>query len=130
MTDELIDKKVVNALIKEADINPVFNRPGLGITIFVFRLAYGGLWVGGDVFLYRDRLQFCPNAMNLNVHRAGSIGTVVVPISNLTTVATKFGMVTGIVKVSSGTEHLVFRCYGAKAFAQKIRQVSREMYPN
>jgi hypothetical protein len=128
MTDELIDKKVVNALIKEADINPAFNRPGLGITIHLFRFLYGGLWVGGDVFLYRDRLLFCPNAMNLNVHKAGSIGTVVVPISSLTTVAAKFGMVTGIVEVISGTERLVFRCYGAKGFAQKIRQVSREMY--
>jgi hypothetical protein len=118
--DEPLSTKVANVLFKGAKINPAFAWPASAITLKVFRLIWGGLWVGGNISLYRDKLVFCPNAQNFNVHKAGTIGIIEIPIATVTAVKLKRGAVAGIVQITHGRNLFVFRCYGSDAFARDV----------
>lgn len=126
MTDGLIAQKTANVLVADAEMNPQLARLTNYLTLGLFgtllgrmRRAYGGLWVGGDLFLYRDRLLFKPNAANQAVHSSHMEQNV--PLSTVTAVVNRFGLVTGIVEVEFRGNCLMFRCFGSKAFAQTIR---------
>lgn len=85
------------------------------------RKKMGGLWVGGAVTLTRDALYFAPNAMNVAAHDRDTSASV--SLARVVDVADRFGWVTRIVDVRADTgEIFTFRCFGAKAFAEKIRQ--------
>ena len=85
------------------------------------RKKMGGLWVGGAVTLTRDALSFSPNGMNTAAHDRDT--SAVVALDRVVDIADRFGWVTGIVDVRTDTgEVMTFRCFGAKAFAEKIRE--------
>ena len=126
MTDGLIAKKITNVLVTDAELKPWLARlmnyqtlrlvePLLGR----MRRTYSGLWVGGDLFLYRDHLSFKPNAANRAIHSSDTAQYV--PLSAVTAVVSRFGLLTGIVDVEFCGKCLTFRCFGSKAFAQTIR---------
>lgn len=85
------------------------------------RRKMGGLWVGGTVALTRDTLYFSPNSMNAAAHdRDTSAG---VSLERVVDVTDRFGWVTRIIDVRTDTGELfTFRCFGARAFADTVRQ--------
>ena len=125
MTDELIAQKCANALIKDVTLNPTLNWLAnyqtlglLAVTIGLIRRMYGGLWVGGNILLYPDRLVFQPNLINRKA--AASDGTIEIPLTSVSVVETKFGILSGIVEVRHGHDSFKFRCFGSKAFARTV----------
>jgi hypothetical protein len=118
---EAIASKTVNALIPDAQPKSMgiiswFLKP----KIARYQANYGGLWVGGNLYLTSTALEFKPNALNRALHK-GVMGSTVA-LHEVQEVIDRFGVVTRIVDVTSnnGTT-LTFRCYGARQFADKIR---------
>jgi hypothetical protein len=118
MTGELIEKKLANALFERAEVTP--GSGAFKLSIALVRRAYGGLWVGGNIFLYRDKLRFAPNALNRSLHKEGSVGAIEITLSAVTGVERRFGILSGIIRVTYGDKLFIFRCFGAKGFAQAI----------
>lgn len=128
-----IAEKTVNALITDAEMGFaakfLVNNTGLGVTETVlkgFKKAMGGLWVGGKATLYETRIAFRPNALNLAVH-AGDY-SVEILLSDVSDVQVRFGFVTKIIDIVTDHGKLSIRCYGAEAFAAKIRE-RQDMLP-
>jgi hypothetical protein len=124
---QLIESKLANALYRNARSNPTFVSLMRYLTFGLqdgsfnwIRRKYNGLWVGGTISLYTDRLEFVPNDLNRSVHEP--LVNVAVPLSAIASVARRFGVVTGIVDVVYGTECFTFRCFNAKRFTEIIRQ--------
>lgn len=87
--------------------------------------ADGGLWVGGRVRAYRDRVEFRPNAVNRVAHRRGTLPeAVVVPLLPGTQVEVRPGFVTRIVACSYGEWWLVARMFGADGVAATLRELA------
>ena len=97
---------------------------GVRIILKFFKGKYGGLWVGGTVYLLPDCLDFRPNALNQFVHKDNMSRRL--PLADITSVTDHFGVATRIVTVAlqDGTE-FKFRCYGAAEFARQIRDQMR-----
>jgi hypothetical protein len=128
MTVDWIEKKVASVLVKDAvpmnpDVRWVANYETLGLftpMMKFFRWLSGGDWVGGNIFLYRDRLLFRPNSLNQAVlDHAPEIN---VPLATITEITTTFGLIAGIVIVKhDGGKICTVRCYGAEKFAKRLR---------
>ena len=126
MDDPAVFSKVANALIDKVEVRPdlmwAMNYETLGIAGWMlrkFRRSYGGLWVGGRIALYRDRLVFQPNLLNRKI-QLGDLA-MEYPLTALVFVTRRFGLFTGIVDVDFGEKRLIFRCYGADWIADEIR---------
>lgn len=120
--DDIIAWKIANALIKDAEPSRLANTLLFASAPFIkwMKGAWGGLWVGGTVSLTRDKLIFEPNVLNRMAHAAVSARTL--PLARVSEVVDRFGWFTRIVDVRTDDgETLTFRCYGAPAFAEKIR---------
>jgi hypothetical protein len=129
VTSDLIATKVVNVLVPDAELNPRLRRwlnfqslGSFGLSLKLVRQAYGGLWVGGNLCLYRDHLSFEPNAANRSVHSSDLAQKF--SLSAATTVESRFGFLSGIIDVESAEKRLTFRCYGSAAFAKVIREAA------
>ena len=118
MDATLITKKIVNALIR--DVTPsatVFG--GLERAIFEkWRQRVGGLWVGGDLFVFTDRLRFEANALNRAVQ--GGDLNFEIRLDSIASVERRWGLVTSIVDVIHGDCRSSFRCFGSGALAKVI----------
>lgn len=67
-------------------------------------------------------MRFAPNAMNRAVHvPMGGVGDAAVPLSAILDVTVDRAFVTNIVNLRHATGRFRFRCYGAAAFAERIR---------
>jgi hypothetical protein len=123
--------KLANALIPEALPASAIAKMGLNPALDVierFRHSQGGLWVGGTVSLFGDRLDFRPNAVNRAAHQNDT--SVSVPLSAIADVTDRFGWVTRIVDVRmEGGGVFSFRCFGAKRFAEAIRRQAATEQP-
>jgi hypothetical protein len=124
--DAQIEKKTVNALVPDAEIGFiaefVMEMTDTKITKDVlkqFQKAMGGLWVGGSATLYGTKLQFRPNTINRMVHADDY--SLEIPLSEITEVGVRFGMVTRIIDIVTAHGKFSMRCYGAKNFAETIR---------
>jgi hypothetical protein len=87
----------------------------------------GGLWVGGRVTLTKTDVVFAPNRLNADLH-TGEI-TFRLALEELTSVGVTRGVVTSIVELQTATAVARFRCYGAKKFAEQIREQQRRVAP-
>ncbi|MEO1189954.1 MAG: hypothetical protein AAFW60_12870 [Pseudomonadota bacterium] len=121
--DNVIAKKMANALMKDAEIgdrtNMVLGAGGRLGTNAVKKLM-GGLWVGGTVYLTQDAIEFHPNGLNRAVHKDPDSLSVVLPLRSVTGVETRFGIATQIIDIKTAIGTLSVRCYGAAKFAQQI----------
>ena len=140
MSDRLIESKLANALFADAkgnfelvgqiaDAADKLGVTGAGMaaktlpaTMARFAKAYGGLWVGGRVTLYDDMLKFEPNAMNRMLHENGATLRMDIPLGSIDTVTLRFAMFTSIIDIVVEGAQFSVRCYGAKSFAERIRQ--------
>jgi len=83
-----------------------------------YRKEYGGLWVGGDLNVFSDRITFSANAINRAI-QTGDL-TREIMLNAVTNVAWRFGCFIGIIDVLHGGDCFTFRCYGAKALTATI----------
>jgi hypothetical protein len=117
-TYDVIEKKLVNALIPDAKARtPIRTRA----VISRFQKHYGGLWVGGTLYLRMSYIEFHPNVLNRALH-TGDMRRVIM-LQDVVDVKDRFGILTGITDLTcSNRSTFTFRCFGAKLFAERIRQ--------
>lgn len=128
--DRLIVRKAANALIADARLRPLVDFAmkvdTLGASTLMFesyRAKYGGLWVGGNFYLYENRIVFEPNFLN-KVIQNGNL-SVTIMLSDVTDVAWKYGgIITSIVDVTHSGVVSSFRCFGSKGVAQNIEKAA------
>jgi hypothetical protein len=127
MGDRLVTHKLVNALVPTA-------QPGAAMQEMLDSVTFGfrnpaldwlrskmrGLWVGGDLYIFEDRLKFEPNALNRAAH-AGDV-SVEIRLSDVSAVRWRPGVLTSIVDVQHHTSTTSFRCFGSKALAADIER--------
>lgn len=121
--DNVIAKKLANALMKDAEIaegaQKMLGAGGrLGTT--AIKKLMGGLWVGGTAYLTEDAVEFHPNILNRALHSDPDAMSVVLPLRGITSVETRFGIGTQIIDIKTAIGTLSVRCYGASGFAKKI----------
>jgi hypothetical protein len=89
-----------------------------------FRARQGGLWVGGTVALTGEALSFLPNTINQAAHTGDMSWRV--QLADVEQACDRFGYVTRIIEVRCRNgSAITFRCFGAKAFADKIATAVR-----
>lgn len=116
--NDLIAKKLVNALIPDAQTRPFIPRQRL---LARFQKHYGGLWVGGTLYLKVSSIEFHPNALNRVAHTGDMRRTVM--LQDIADIKNRFGVLTGIIDITfPNASTFTFRCFGAKPFAERIRQ--------
>jgi len=122
--DEIIEKKLANALIREAEIGGfgdfLITLAGSSISLVTSaaKKILGGLWVGGTTLLYREKVVFKPNLVNNLIHKEEYV--VSIPLKRVQSVSVRFGVLTKIIDIKTSEGVLSVRCFGAKAFAEKI----------
>lgn len=129
---KLIVHKGVGAVIADVRPGPTIDSilklgtlGASGVMFDRYRRAFGGLWVGGDLDLFEDRLRFSPNALNAAV-QIGDMSREIMLLA-VTNVAWRFGLVTGIVDVTHNGGCFTFRCYGSKALTATIQAAIAEV---
>lgn len=115
MSEVTLADKVANALIPDAAENSPFIQPAVEI----MRRSNGGLWVGGRVTLTSEAISFAPNALNLAL-QTGSLAWRI-PLSDIDGVDVLPGLITSKVQLHTPHGPYQVRCYGAKKFAQQVR---------
>ena len=125
--DNLIDKRMANALFKGARAN-AGTRMALGINgrvgLKAVEKIMGGLWVGGNAWLTPDALIFEPNALNKGLHADAESLRVVLALRDVMNVGWRKGIATSIIDIETGEETLSLRCYNSKRFAGSIRKAA------
>lgn len=130
---EPIAHKWANALIRDAEPNETFDvlidpvtyglpsipRLSARWMLRALKAKQGGLWVGGDLYLYGDRLTFEANRLNSSV-QTGTLSFELL-LKDITSVTRRFGLVTGIVDIVHGGHRTAVRCYGARQFAELLQ---------
>jgi hypothetical protein len=119
--------KLANAFVPDADLSDRARRLSAASTklvLKIFKKKMGGLWVGGAVTLTPDALVFSPNAINRAMH--DNVDATTLPLARVTDVRDRFGWVTHIVDVTLDDGSMfTFRCFGAKAFANKVEAAAQ-----
>jgi|SRR6186713_2731555 len=123
MKEIFIKKRVCDALIETAEPNALLKfllrKTKVNIVIGVVKRLGGGLWVGGNVYLYPDAIEFRPNGLNKLIH-AGNISWRV-PLQEVLEVTTGSGFVTQVITIRTERVKFKIRCYGADRLARLIR---------
>lgn len=118
----VVVSKLANAFIADAQLSKradALTAPSTKLVLNWFKRTQGGMWVGGKVSLAADTLTFRPNAINRAVHE--NVSTVTIPLARVVRVSDRFGWITRIIDVSLDDRSVfMFRCFGARAFAEKI----------
>lgn len=120
---DIIASKLANAFVPDAEMSRGARRMflfGSASSVDWLRQRMGGLWVGGRVTLTGEALWFSPNALNAAAHADDTAQGVA--LADVVEVTDRFGWLTRIVDVRTRDgATLMFRCFGAPAFAEKIR---------
>lgn len=82
---------------------------------------HGGVWVGGNVILTDESLQFHTNSVNRLFH--GRRADLVIDLPAIAEVALQGALASDIIAVRTDTAMLQIRCFGADAFASQIVSV-------
>ena len=113
--------KWCNMLVKDAE--PGVPLPdGTKAVIDAARAVCGGLWVGGRIRLFEDRIEFTPTSLNVALHEGDM--HVTVPLATVRSVRRRFGFVSGIVVLQLQSGEIRLRCFGAKAAALTIERTA------
>jgi hypothetical protein len=82
------------------------------------RRRQGGIWVGGKLSLYDDHVQFDANALNRAL--AVDIEDIKIPFTDVLSIQSAWGFVTGKIVVTHAYGENTFRCYGSKALTETM----------
>jgi hypothetical protein len=114
-------KKVCNAQLPEAMVDfsaiPFNARLGVWLVSKWFSQR-GGLWVGGSVILYDDRMVFEANSLNNYFHY--NLSCIEMPFKEVISVEFEPAFITNIITIRSSTQLLKIRCYGAKQLRETL----------
>ena len=115
-----IKKRVCEALIRTAEPNAVLKfllrRTKVNIVVGVLRRLTGGLWVGGNVYLFQDAVEFRPNGLNKFIH-AGDMSWRI-PLEEISGVAMGSGFLTKVITIRTEKVDFKIRCHGAYTMAK------------
>lgn len=114
--------KLANALYPDAEPSDLVKGPVI-FTVKLFRMIYGGLWVGGEVILDSNGLTFTPNSTNYKYHK--NLSPVHIPIKSIQSLIPKPSIGMKIVEVKHSDGTFQFRCYGAQEFIAKYHESSK-----
>jgi len=136
---DIVDSRLANAFFAEANVGGdmaashssktggsgfmLLGRPLSRIIsdqISLGRHRQGGLWVGGRSVLTSSTLGFSPNAANRALHVEPKELDVEIPLSNITKIEVRRGLITDIIDIGSDRGGLTMRCFKAKSFAAAI----------
>ncbi len=116
-------RRMCSALLPDAKTNNILNNienfRTLGLwnmEIESARKAFGGLWVGGSLYISKQSLIFKPNAVNAALHE-GDV-SLNIPFDLITNFRCRFGLLTRIIEVDLRTVKQSFRCYGAAELSE------------
>lgn len=118
---KLIAQKTCNALLKNVSPNAFMDEISDVSTIIIikgFKKAMGGLWVGGNAFLYEDRIEFRPNSLNKSIHKGETSWTI--PLKYIDKAFVSWGLLTKIINIETKEGTLKIRCFGAQDLCNKI----------
>lgn len=127
---EVVATKLANAQFPDARANVPGGLPRRSVIRDALdrkRITMGGLWVGGRVTLSKTDVAFAPNRLNAELHIGET--TFRLALEDLTSVEVSRGVATSIVELQTATAVARFRCYGAKEFAEQIREQQRRAVP-
>ena len=108
--------KLANALYPDAEPSDLVKGPAI-FTVKLFRMIYGGLWVGGEMILDSNGLTFTPNSTNYKYHK--NLSPVHIPRKSIQSLIPKPSIGMKIVEVKHSDGTFQFRCYGAQEFITK-----------
>lgn len=119
MPSDVIATKTVNFLvaITAARVSPV-----IGSVVSGYQRHYGGVWVGGRAVLTPATLEIGANYLNRKVQK-GELD-IVIQLADIVEVNDLPGFVTKIVEVVTPVRAIKLRSWGARAFAQQIREAA------
>ena len=86
----------------------------------LFKKLSGGLWVGGTTYLIENAISFRPNLINRLVTKSDC--SLNIPLSEVTEVEKRFGIITQIIDMKTSKGTLRIRCYSANAFLALIKE--------
>lgn len=120
MYDRVIARTVVNSLDPDARPKaPLALVPFMWFVTIQAKMLWGGLWVGGDLFLTTRSLRFEPNAMNLSVHKNDCSWKI--DLADVQSINVRKATVTNIIDIVHSKGVRSVRCYDAEQFADEIR---------
>lgn len=105
-------------------VRTYFNLAFFGLGDAFLRLLakpFGGLWWGGRLTGYPDRLEFQPNAPNRQAAKEDLSRQI--PVQAISKVGWRFGFVTSIVDIDYDRCRVSFRCYGSRKLAADIESL-------
>ena len=121
--DNIIAKKLATALLKDAELGDRTSRmvgAGGRMGAKASKLAMGGHWVGGTLYLTDSYVEFHPNTLNKAVHKDPESLNVFIPLRGITGVEVRNSVGTQVIDVHTAIGTLSVRCLGASGFAKKI----------
>ena len=128
--DNILDKRMVNALLKQADFN-LLGKMMLGfdgkIGLAISKKMMGGMWVGGNAYLKPETIEFHPNILNKLFHTDAEDLRVVIPLAELTSTKKRFGIGTQILDLNTQDATLSIRCLNLASFAAAIGNARRKI---
>ncbi|WP_299975679.1 hypothetical protein [uncultured Pseudoteredinibacter sp.] len=131
MPESYLAKKACNFLIENAkedlsiageiaDIAGVdFDEKIVEAVLAKYKNKYGGLWVGGTVYLTEEGLRFSPNGLNELFHKGDNSLSIL--FTHMNSIELENGFFTKIIRISTAFGVFKFRCYGAKKFIEIIK---------
>ena len=127
MPDGIILKKSVNVLVANPEMSGLWSAFSWGswgmldCIIRRFQRLSSGLWTGGTLLVYREKISFRPNALNRIFLKSDE--TIEFSTASITAITPRFGVVTGIVEIIHNGDSFVFRCFGSKKVAKLIATI-------
>jgi hypothetical protein len=82
----------------------------------------GGLWVHGRVVLSKSQLSFTPSSIDTYFHEGPESLNWATPLSEISDVTLRRGLIADIVDVQSLSGPFTIRCFRAKAFIAEIEK--------
>jgi hypothetical protein len=90
----------------------------LSPALLLAKLIWGGLWVGGDVYIEDGAVRFEPNEANKKLHYGDLSWRL--PFTTIVSVSVRKATVTDIIDINHSGGKKSMRCYGAIEFARQI----------
>ena len=130
--DDVIEEIKAGSLVPNGRLSRkanLFNWLGTygtaGLAVKLTRKLFGGLWVGGVMRLYSDRLEFEPNALN----QATTEGDLALKVywKSLVKISCRSGMGTGVLDlewIAESRRVSSFRCDNLISVARKIEELA------
>ena len=134
--DEIVVRAPANMLVRDARLNRLakvilgFAFLGAGDSVLgAFASHQGGLWVGGEVRIFRDKIVFEQNALNRAFHEGEIVKTVYMKDVAKVLSTRKFRSDLVSIEYSSDARAgiMKLRCYRSSRVAETVESLSADI---